>query len=62
MHLFLAENADLVAAPADDDTEVLDVELLSRGELLAAILRGEVATMAAAAGIGLALALRTDGG
>jgi 8-oxo-dGTP pyrophosphatase MutT (NUDIX family) len=61
MHLFLAENAQLVAAPQDDDTEVLDVELLSRGELLAAIDRGEVATMAAAAGIGLALALRAQG-
>ncbi len=57
MHLFLAFDAALSATPEEDETEVLEVELFTREQLLAALERGEVATLAAAAGIGLALTL-----
>jgi ADP-ribose pyrophosphatase len=57
MHLFLAGQARLAAEPREDDTEVLEVELLSRAQLLQAVAQGHVSTLAAAAGIGLALAL-----
>ncbi len=61
MHLFLASDARPTAAVQEDDTEVLNVELLTREELLKSIGCGEIATLAAAAGIGLALALRASG-
>jgi len=57
MHLFLAFDAVLSSVPEDDETEVLEVELLTCEQLLIAVKRGEVATLAAAAGIGLALAM-----
>lgn len=56
MHLFFASEALPAAVAQEDDTEVLDVELLSRQQLLESLGRGEIATLAAAAGIGLALA------
>jgi ADP-ribose pyrophosphatase len=60
MHLFLASDALPTSAAQEDDTEVLEVELLSRSALLDAIRGGEIATLAAAAGIGLALALLAE--
>jgi ADP-ribose pyrophosphatase len=60
MHLYFADEARRTVAPQEDDSEVLEVELLSRDQLLSAIDRGEIATLAAAAGVGLALAMFGD--
>jgi ADP-ribose pyrophosphatase len=57
MHAFLARDARPTGAPHEDDAEELRVELLTRGELLEAIRRGEVANLAGlgAAALGLLL-------
>jgi ADP-ribose pyrophosphatase len=60
MHLFLARNARAVRPPQDDETEVLQVELMRREQVLDALRAGEIATLAGAAAVTLALVLGKD--
>jgi ADP-ribose pyrophosphatase len=57
MHLFLARGARWVQASQEDEAEVLQTELLTREQALEAIRAGDIATLAAASAIGLALTL-----
>ncbi|MBI3635701.1 MAG: NUDIX hydrolase [Candidatus Rokubacteria bacterium] len=56
-HLFVARGARRVAAPTPDPTERFTVAELTRDEVLGAMRTGEVATLATAAALGLALSL-----
>lgn len=55
-HLFLARNARQVAAPQSGDHEEMRIELMRLDELTAALWAGDVAMLAVATAIGLALA------
>lgn len=57
MHAFLARAARQVAAPRDDDTEELQVECLTRVQVVQALRKGAFATLAGAATLSLALTL-----
>jgi ADP-ribose pyrophosphatase len=57
MHVFAARNARATRAPEQDDTEVLQTELLGRERLLEALRAGEIATLAGAAAVALGLVL-----
>jgi hypothetical protein len=57
LHAFIARDVTLAGTPQEDDTEQLQVGLLSRDELLTALRQGEVGTLAAAGTLSLALAL-----
>lgn len=57
MYLFLARHARPTRPPQQDDTEVLEIELLRREQLLAALRAGEIATLAGAAAVALGLVL-----
>lgn len=56
VHFFAAEGAKRSATPAPGDLEDMDLVLLTRDELLAALRSGEVAVLAAATAILLATA------
>ena len=57
MYVFLARNARPMRPPQQDETEELQIELLSREQLLAALRAGEIATLAGAAAVTLGLVL-----
>lgn len=59
--LFLARGARQVAEPDSDDLEELTVELMPLAELLQAARRGDVAVLAIAAAMGLAMAALQGG-
>ena len=53
-HLFCASGARKVAAPASGDLEEMEILLIRRAELIAALLRGEVHLLSTAALVALA--------
>ena len=55
MHAFLAYNARPAREPEPDDTEDLQVEVLSRARLVESLTRGEFGSLAAMAAVTLAL-------
>src|SRR5262249_22486623 len=57
MHLFVARNARATVAPQQDDSEVLQTELLERDRVLEALRTGDIATLAGAAAVTLAFVL-----
>jgi ADP-ribose pyrophosphatase len=57
MHLFVARNARALQPPVPDDTEVLYSQLMRREQVLEALRAGELATLAGAAAVALALVL-----
>jgi ADP-ribose pyrophosphatase len=57
MHLYVARDARPARAPADDELEELQVELLTRPRLLEALGSGEIGNLAGAGGLALALTL-----
>lgn len=59
MHLFLARKARAIRPPEHDDTEVLHSQLMRREQVLEALRAGELATLAGAAAVALALVLGT---
>ena len=59
-HVFRADGARRVAAPASDDLEEAETLLVTRPELLAALLRGEVPVLSSAATIALAACVPTS--
>jgi ADP-ribose pyrophosphatase len=56
MHVFLARDARPTRPPQEDEMEELQVELLTREQLLEALRAGEIATLASAAAVTLGLA------
>ena len=57
MHVFAAIKAERVAQAMEDDSEILDVELLDQADVVTALSRGEFGTLAGASAIALALVL-----
>jgi ADP-ribose pyrophosphatase len=62
MHLFAAMGVEPRRKAREDDMEVLSIEILPVDRAREALTNGEVATMAAAAGLGIALSVYGDGG
>jgi ADP-ribose pyrophosphatase len=62
MHVFLARNARPTRSPQYDETEELQVELLTREQLVEALRAGEIANLAGAAGVTLGLVLGLSSG
>ena len=60
-HLFLARRARQVAEPDAGDLEEMQIRLMGLDEVLAAVRRGDVAVLSAAAAIGLAVAAQSAG-
>jgi ADP-ribose pyrophosphatase len=61
MHLFLARHAHAQAVVRPDDSEDLDVYLVSRTDLLDMLQRGEFRSLAGASAIAITLALALEG-
>jgi ADP-ribose pyrophosphatase len=57
VHVFLARGARPTQPPEDDETEVLNVELLPRQRLVASLRAGEIGNLAGASAVALALVL-----
>jgi ADP-ribose pyrophosphatase len=62
MHAFLARNARPTRPPQEDETEELQVELLTRQQLVEGLRNGEIATLAGAAAVTLGLVLGLSSG
>lgn len=61
MHLFAARGAVRRRAAHEDEMEQLQVVLLSRAEVVAALRAGEFGTLAGGGGVGIALLLTSEG-